>query len=72
MQQPVPHYQAYLVRFWLESTTTTWRASAQHVQSGETIRFADTSQLFAFLQARLLNVSGSEPTGIDSEANQFE
>lgn len=60
-------YQAYLVRFWQEGAATTWRASAQHVQSGETFRFADIGQLFAFLQARLLNATESEPTVGDSE-----
>lgn len=50
--QSLGGYCAYLVRLWQDSPYTLWRASAQSVQSGETIRFANIEQLFAFLQAQ--------------------
>lgn len=56
-QQPTPgrpqtNYCAYLVRLWQDNPNDGWRASAQSAQSGETVRFADLAQLFAFLQAQ--------------------
>lgn len=42
----------YLVRLWQDSPYTPWRAAAQSVQSGETVRFADVEQLFAFLRTQ--------------------
>lgn len=50
--QTLAGYCAYLIRLWQDSPYTPWRASAQSVQSGETVRFADLAQLFAFLQAQ--------------------
>lgn len=62
MQRRSLHYHAYLIRLWEEGAPGAWRASAQHVHSGETVRFADVAQLFVFLQAQLGNTTGSEPT----------
>jgi hypothetical protein len=45
-------YHAYLVRLWQEHPQAPWRASVQSVETGETMRFADLGQLFAFLQAQ--------------------
>ena len=45
-------YHAYLVRLWQEHPQAPWRASAQSVETGETMHFADLGQLFAFLQAQ--------------------
>ena len=45
-------YHAYLVRLWQEHPQAPWRASVQSVETGETVRFADLGQLFAFLQAQ--------------------
>ena len=45
-------YCAYLVRFWQDNRNDGWRASAQSVQGGDTVRFADLEQLFAFLRAQ--------------------
>jgi hypothetical protein len=45
-------YHAYLVRLWQERPQAPWRASVQSVTTGETVRFADLGQLFAFLQAQ--------------------
>jgi hypothetical protein len=47
-------YCAYLVRFWQDSPYLPWRASAQSVQSSETVRFADVEQLFAFLRTQTM------------------
>ena len=52
-------YCAYLVRLWQDSPYTPWRASAQSVQSGETVRFADIEQLFAFLGAQTAQLSAA-------------
>lgn len=45
-------YCAYLIRLWQDSPYTPWRASAQSVQSSETVRFADVEALFAFLRTQ--------------------
>ncbi len=45
-------YCAYLVRLWQESPYTAWRASAQSVQTSETVRFADLERLFVFLRTQ--------------------
>jgi hypothetical protein len=45
-------YCAYLVRLWQDSPTSAWRAAARSVQTGETVRFTDLEQLFAFLRAQ--------------------
>lgn len=67
MQQNSLRYHAYLVRFWMEGADATWRASTQHVQSGETVRFVDVAQLFAFLQARLVNTAEAAAAVTDDE-----
>jgi len=46
--QPVD-YCSYLVRFWRDHPQSPWRASAQNVQTGETVRFADTDSLCSYL-----------------------
>lgn len=50
--RPQTRYCAYLVRLWQDNQNDEWRASAQSAQSGETVRFANLAQLFAFLQAQ--------------------
>jgi len=55
MLQRSLRYNAYLIRLWEEGTRGVWRASAQHVQSGVTVRFADAADLFAFLQTQMLD-----------------
>jgi hypothetical protein len=42
-------YQAYLVRIWQDGDQAAWRASAQSVQSGKIVRFANLDRLFTFL-----------------------
>ena len=46
--------QTYLLRLWLSSGDSNWRASLQSVRTGERHMFADLDSLFAFLcdQAR--------------------
>ena len=51
---------AYLVRFWQDYPNDNWRASAQSAQRGETVRFADLEQLFAFLRAHTAGQSLQE------------
>ena len=57
--QALTGYCAYLVRLWQDSPYTLWRASAQSVQSGETVRFADVEQLFAFLRTQMTPVAAT-------------
>jgi hypothetical protein len=45
-------YHSFMVRLWQDELQMPWRASAQSVQTGETICFADLENLFAFLQAQ--------------------
>jgi hypothetical protein len=42
-------YRSYLVRFWRSNDRGCWRASAQCVQTGVTVRFGDMESLFTFL-----------------------
>ena len=48
-------YLSYLLRLWQEPVTrpAAWRASLQNPQTGELLGFADTAQLFAFLEQQL-------------------
>jgi len=46
-------YQSYVVRFWQSEGTGVWRASAQNVQNGALVLFADAESLFAFLQTQI-------------------
>lgn len=58
-------YQSYLVRFWQSGEQGGWRASAQCVQSGNTVLFADVDQLLAFLQRQVRHregPAGAEPS----------
>lgn len=50
--QNLDTYRSYLVRIWKDGACALWRASAQSVQTGETIYFASISALFAFLEAQ--------------------
>lgn len=58
-------YHSYVVRVWQESPHAAWRASAQHVQTGETTRFADLDALFAFLY-RQTTPNKNSPAGISA------
>lgn len=50
--QPV-NYCSYLVRLWRTQHEVTWRASVQHVQTGDIIRFADIESLCRYLQSHV-------------------
>lgn len=43
-------YRSYLVRFWQSTEQGCWRASAQCIQTSNTLLFGDVESLFAFLQ----------------------
>ena len=61
---PATIYRSYLVRLWQSNEQGVWRASAQCVQTGNTILFGDRHQLLAFLQAEMgSTVSNDEATG---------
>jgi hypothetical protein len=46
-------YRSYLVRFWQSHEQGCWRASAQCVQTGNTVLFGDVASLLAFLQTEV-------------------
>ena len=43
-------YRSYLVRFWQSNEHGCWRASAQCVQTGDTVVFGEIAQLLTFLE----------------------
>lgn len=47
------NYQSYLLRLWQEQPHLPWRGTAQNVQTGEVIPFADVEKLFAYLSSQL-------------------
>ena len=49
-------YHSYLVRFWQSDTHGCWHASAQSVQTGNTLLFGDVAGLLTFLQAEILGL----------------
>ena len=46
-------YRSYLVRFWQSNEQGNWRASAQCVQTGNTVLFGDVASLLTFLQTEV-------------------
>lgn len=46
-------YRSYLVRFWQSNEQGRWRASAQCVQTGNTVLFGSVERLLAFLQSEI-------------------
>ncbi|MFN8445072.1 MAG: hypothetical protein U0175_30070 [Caldilineaceae bacterium] len=46
-------YRSYLVRFWQSNEHGNWRASAQCVQTANTVMFGDIASLFVFLQCEV-------------------
>jgi hypothetical protein len=69
---PTTVYRSYLVRLWQSNEQGVWRASAQCVQTGDTILFGDRQQLLAFLQTEMGGATSSDaiegataPTDLD-------
>ena len=54
-------YRSYLVRFWQSSAEGGWRASAQCVQTGNTVLFGEIEQLLTFLQTEITPVPHATP-----------
>ncbi len=46
-------YRSYLVRFWQSAEQGGWHASAQCVQTGNTVLFGNVECLLAFLQIEI-------------------
>jgi hypothetical protein len=64
-------YRSYLVRFWQSHEQGSWRASAQCVQTGNTVLFGDVASLFAFLQTEIgVSASEDEPASARTPAYQ--
>ncbi|MFN8440637.1 MAG: hypothetical protein U0175_07715 [Caldilineaceae bacterium] len=51
-------YRSYLVRFWQSHEEGRWRASAQCVQTGSTVLFADVESLLAYLHKQVATQDG--------------
>jgi len=51
-QSRTPKYYAYLLRFWREDGSNSWRATLEDPHSGESVGFASLPQLFAFLDKK--------------------
>ncbi|MFB0535241.1 MAG: hypothetical protein ACETWR_09680 [Anaerolineae bacterium] len=45
--------ESYLVRLWRDGRHSGWRASLQHVRTGQTHHFARAEALWVFLQAEM-------------------
>jgi len=62
-------YHSYLVRLWQSGEQGCWRASAQCVQTGDTVLFADIDQLLAFLQRQvsLWGENGGDPAPLRTD-----
>jgi hypothetical protein len=62
MHESAAKYQSYLVRLWQDGPHTLWRATAQHVQTSETVHFADLDALFTFLWAQTVSYPRPQAT----------
>ncbi|MFZ4659681.1 MAG: hypothetical protein ACOYNY_21925 [Caldilineaceae bacterium] len=60
-------YRSYLVRFWQSTEQGSWRASAQCVQTGDTLLFGNVESLLAFLQQEFVK---KEAQAIESNPAQ--
>jgi hypothetical protein len=62
-------YRSYLVRFWQSNEQGSWRASAQCVQTGNTVLFGDVDSLLMFLQTEIRGKPSqgeADPTSLTS------
>jgi hypothetical protein len=57
-------YRSFLVRFWQSHEQGSWRASAQCVQTGNTVLFGDVESLLAFLHTEIRGNPGENAAGI--------
>lgn len=70
MQSGKHSYVSYLLRLWLEAGAvpgeTSWRASLQHIESGQRIGFTSLHELFDYLASTLpleeVREVGGKPT----------
>jgi hypothetical protein len=65
-------YRSYLVRFWQSTEQGTWRASAQCVQTGITVRFGDVVSLLAFLQMEVTGTPPAHDPGVRTEVGDLQ
>ncbi|MFZ4659744.1 MAG: hypothetical protein ACOYNY_22240 [Caldilineaceae bacterium] len=56
-----------MVRFWQSNDQGCWRASAQCVQTGNTVLFGSVERLLAFLQAEI----GATPVIEEADSRSF-
>jgi hypothetical protein len=57
-------YRSYLVRFWQSSEQGTWCASAQCVQTGNTVLFGAVESLLVFLQTEIKALPDQSEAGV--------
>jgi hypothetical protein len=55
-------YRSYLVRLWRNHPPASWHATAQCVQTGKVIHFADVKSLCDFLQRQTRGAEDGEAT----------
>lgn len=60
-------YIAFMVRMWRDSTRAQWRASAQSVHTGETVRFANIPMMLRYLHSHVGHGAGGEETETPSQ-----
>jgi hypothetical protein len=60
-------YRSYLVRFWQSHEQGCWRASAQCVQTGNTVLFGDVASLLIFLQIETNGQTTAHEADIDTK-----
>ena len=65
-------YRSYLVRFWQSTEQGAWHASAQCVQTGNTVRFGDMVSLLAFLQLETTGGPPARAAGVRTQAGNFQ
>ena len=54
-------YKGYLVRLWRSDAHSTWRASAQDIETGQLNYFARLENLFLFLGEQTTDAPDSIP-----------
>ena len=61
------HYHAYLLRFWREDGSKSWRATLEDPHSGEIVGFASMWQLFSFLNEKSVHQGSELPPSLTGD-----
>jgi hypothetical protein len=68
MDKPT-RYQSYLLRLWRDGAQGPWRASLQSTATGHVRFFADTGEVWGFIQAQL-TMEGEGPDAQDGDLGE--